>query len=102
MAYYYPQTYPTYSQGNNVLWVQGQAAAESYPVAPSGRIVMMDSTNPVAYVKSADASGRPYPLEIYDLVKREPVPVPEYVTKEELMQILAEETEKSKKKGKEA
>ena len=53
------------------VWVQGEAAAKAYPVAPGNSVLLMDSEAPVLYMKSTDASGRPLPMETYDLVKRE-------------------------------
>lgn len=93
MAYNYGNYYPTpmnnfspqYSQtpmnqmqmqqpqSNNAgfVWVQGEAAAKAYPVAAGNSVLLMDSEAPVLYMKSTDVSGRPMPMEIYDLVKRE-------------------------------
>lgn len=61
------------NQHNNagIIWVQGEAGAKAYPVAPNNKTLLMDSENPVLYVKSVNASGIPDPLCIYDLVKRE-------------------------------
>lgn len=60
-------------QSNNAgfVWVQGEAAAKAYPVAAGNSVLLMDSEAPVLYMKSTDVSGRPLPMEIYDLVKRE-------------------------------
>lgn len=55
---------------NSINWVQGRAGAEAYPVAPGASVMLMDSTESVLYVKSADSTGRPMPLKIYDLVER--------------------------------
>lgn len=79
----YPQQYPNYyynngqnvvatmpSTSNSILWVQGRAGAEAYPVAPGGKVMLMDSNEPILYVKSADTTGKPMPLVIYDLVER--------------------------------
>ena len=81
-----------YSQGSggtSIVWVQGEADARAYPVAPGQRAIMMDSE--ALYIKSADVTGRPMPLEVYDLVKRENVVDSseaskgnEYVTKADL------------------
>lgn len=62
-------------QSNNAgfVWVQGEAAAKAYPVAAGNSVLLMDSEAPVLYMKSTDASGRPLPMETYDLVKRENV-----------------------------
>ncbi len=42
-----------------MLWVQGEAAAKSWAVAPGATVVLWDSENPFIYIKSADASGVP-------------------------------------------
>ena len=62
-------------QSNNAgfVWVQGEAAAKAYPVAAGNSVLLMDSEAPVLYMKSTDVSGRPLPMETYDLVKRENV-----------------------------
>ena len=44
----------TYSPTNSFIWVQGEAGAKSYPVAPGNRIALFDSENPVVYIKSVD------------------------------------------------
>ena len=62
-------------QSNNAgfVWVQGEAAAKAYPVAAGNSVLLMDSEAPVLDMKSTDVSGRPLPMETYDLVKRENV-----------------------------
>ena len=60
---------PTGNQG--FVWVQGEAGAKAYPVAAGNSVLLMDSESPVLYMKSTDISGRPLPIETYDLVKRE-------------------------------
>jgi hypothetical protein len=70
MAYggYYPAYYPQL-QGNNfqggngsnsgIIWVQGEAGAKSYLVAPNTTVQLWDSESQTIYLKSADASGMP-------------------------------------------
>lgn len=58
---------------SRINWVQGQAGANAFPLGPGESALLMDSEDSVLYVKSVDASGRPLPLEIYDLVKRNTV-----------------------------
>lgn len=58
------------AQLNTFQWVQGQAGAEAYPVAPGASVILMDSNAPVIYYKSADQSGRYLPMKTYDLVER--------------------------------
>lgn len=66
----------TQSTGNQgFVWVQGEAGAKAYPVAAGNSVLLMDSESPVLYMKSTDISGRPLPIETYDLVKREERPV---------------------------
>ena len=80
----YQPTYPKQvilqnqnTQLNTFQWVQGQAGAEAYPVAPGASVILMDSNAPVIYYKSADQSGRYLPMKTYDLVERtEPVQGP--------------------------
>lgn len=55
------------------VWVQGEAGAKAYPVAAGTSVLLMDSESPVLYMKSTDATGRPLPIETYDLVKRDTV-----------------------------
>lgn len=57
-------------QQNTFQWVQGQAAAEAFLVAPGNSVILMDSNAPVIYYKSADANGRYLPMKTYDLVER--------------------------------
>lgn len=83
--YYKDQPQPQYYQNqistnNGFVWVQGEAGAKAYPVAAGNSVLLMDSENPVLYMKSTDSSGKPLPIETYDLVKREPVsyqPIPQ-------------------------
>lgn len=60
---------PAGNQG--FVWVHGEAGAKAYPVAAGNSVLLMDSESPVLYIKSTDISGRPLPIETYDLVKRE-------------------------------
>ena len=70
MAYgnYYPVSYqpivpnvPAPSQQTNagLVWVQGDAGAKSYMVAPNNTVLLMDSESDSFYLKSADQSGMP-------------------------------------------
>lgn len=70
-----PTTPPTTQQmaqnGNNgLIWVQGEAGAKSYIVAPGNTVMLMDSEGERFYLKSADASGMPMPLRIFDYKER--------------------------------
>lgn len=52
-------------------WVQGEAAAKAYAVAPGTTMMLMDTENPVIYMKSADQSGRPQEMQVRYLVTKE-------------------------------
>lgn len=56
---------------NTFAWIQGEEAAKAYPVAPGNTIVLIDSDKPVMYMKTADLSGRPQPMQIRYLVSKE-------------------------------
>lgn len=77
---------------SSVVWVQGEAGAKSYLVAPGNTVMLMDSEAEVFYIKSADASGVPMPLRVFDykerIQKNEPVTqspadTNQYITREE-------------------
>lgn len=55
---------------NGIIWVQGEAGAKSYLVAPNNTVQLWDSENQVIYLKSADASGMPS-MKILDYQIRE-------------------------------
>ena len=42
-----------------ILWVQGEAGAKSYLVAPNTSVLLMDSENSNFYIKTTDAAGMP-------------------------------------------
>lgn len=58
------------------IWVQNETSAEAYLVAPNGFVRLWDSNKPVFYEKRADASGRPYPIEVFEY-KRRQAPAPQ-------------------------
>lgn len=60
-----------YNNGfNGIIWVQGEAGAKSYLVAPNTTVQLWDSESPVIYLKSADASGMPS-IKVLDYTIRE-------------------------------
>lgn len=54
-----PQMSPPNNSGNSIIWVQGEAGAKSYMVAPNTTVALWDSETQTIYLKSADASGMP-------------------------------------------
>lgn len=103
---YYPQY--SYQQQNapqtnsSIIWVQGEAGAKSYLVAPNNTVQLWDSEQQTIYLKSADASGMPS-MKILDYTIRDSSPVARsdahltkvqdlssYATKAEIEGILAQ------------
>lgn len=87
---------------NQFEWVSGgEMEATAYPLAPGHSVILMDSENPVIYLKTRESNGKYLPMEIYDLVKREKMQqVPQaqtqtqidlsaYVRKDDLGNIIA-------------
>ena len=105
--YSYTQVQPQISQPvqpaqneSGILWVQGEAGAKSWAVAPGKSVMLMDSESNTFYIKSSDNSGMPMPLRIFDYTERtqqngapteiaQAAASPQYVTKEELTEILS-------------
>ena len=112
MAYnnYYPigyqqQMYQPVPQNNGgIIWVQGEAGAKSYLVAPNTTVQLWDSENQSIYLKSADASGMPS-IKILDYKIRDTsdhVDTPfkdrvEYATMESIKDLEKRLTERIKK-----
>ena len=55
---------------NGLIWVQGESGAKSYLVPPNATVMLMDSEGERFYLQSADASGMPLPLRIFDYKER--------------------------------
>lgn len=100
-----PQTQPQANQitqpqstGSSITWVQGEAAAKSYPCAPGCSVLLLDSETSNFYIRSTDTSGMPLPLRTFTYTEKKAevqsqAPVldtPEYVTKDELEKRLAD------------
>lgn len=95
------------TNNSGVIWVQGEAAAKSYPVSPGSGVLLMDSEKSTFYLKSADANGMPS-MRIFDYNERTaakpPVQVAEtdFVTREDFNALAARVdalTRKPEKKG---
>lgn len=60
---YYPQVQQPQMQAQqastDIKWVQGEAGAKSYMVAPNTSVTLWDSEAHTIYIKSANASGMP-------------------------------------------
>lgn len=72
--YQMPQVQQPTQQSNGIIWVQGEAGAKSYLVAPNTTVQLWDSESQRIFLKSADASGMPS-MKILDYTIREMTPV---------------------------
>ena len=108
---------PMQQQSSQIIWVSGEAGAKSYLVAPGNTVMLLDAENSVFYLKSADASGMPLPLRIFDYKERQNAPTSDfkaptsdfseldgkYITREEFerrMASIAPQTKEKKVKNK--
>lgn len=80
---------------NGVDWVQGEEAAKARMIPAGSSMLLLDSESDTFYLKSADASGMPLPLRIFDYKERISAPKPmndgggEYVTRAEFSALEA-------------
>lgn len=100
--YGYPTNYLQYTptqyqqQNSSIIWVQGEAGAKAYMVAPNTTVTLWDSEQNIIYIKSADASGMPA-IKILDYTIRDNTPKTpnlvansDFVTKDELQAVINE------------
>lgn len=58
---------------SDIIWVQGEAGAKGYLVAPNNTVVLWDTESPTIYVKTADGTGIPS-MKILDFTERMETP----------------------------
>lgn len=116
--YYVPQyqyqAQPQQTQGNGIIWVQGEAGAKSYLVAPNTTVQLWDSETQRIFLKSADASGMPS-MKVLEYTIRDQTPAngpvaastpqvtnpPDYATRAEIEALAAQiDTLKAEIEGK--
>lgn len=62
-----PNVAPVQQNNNGLVWIQGgENTAKSFMVAPNTTVMLFDSEMPVFFLKSADASGMPQPLRMFE------------------------------------
>lgn len=85
-----PSGFPTI---DGVSWVQGEGAAKAVFVAAGKTVMLIDSESDRFYLKSADAYGRPQPLQAFRYTVDEPAPeasTADFVTRQEFDQLRHE------------
>lgn len=68
-AQFQPTQMPAANPSEPMIWVQGEAGAKAYMVAPGASAVLWDSERYVFYIKSADQSGMPS-MRVFDYTER--------------------------------
>ena len=81
---------PARADGSGLNWVQGEAGAKSWIVAPGSTVLLMDSESQRFYLKAADQSGMPSlrVFEYTELGTEKPQTAPQqtnFVTAQEFM-----------------
>lgn len=90
---------PSYQVRPIIDWAIGKAGADAYPMAPNSKVMLLDTQDPVMYVKATDAVGRAS-IVIYDLVERQPVnvadaaPMTPAIDYDKIRSIIADEVKK--------
>ena len=104
----YQQSVHAPQQNQGLLWVQGEAAARSFLVAPGSTVMLMDSDGDYFYLKSADNAGMPSlrTFAYKEVTGQQVVPSPapaqdmsKYVTRDEydkLVEIIRQIAEEKK------
>lgn len=97
------QFQPMQQPGGGLLWVQGEAGAKSYLMAPNSTVLLMDSEAQRFYLKTTDVSGVPGMriFEYSEVMPNQPkapeIPVDKFVTREEferfVQSLAAQKTE---------
>lgn len=103
----------THTNSSGIIWVQGEAGAKAYPVAPGNSVLLMDSEHECFYIKSTDTSGIPMPLRAFtytEIVQTQPkaqeeikIDTSQFVTRaefDELKQMLNDRRPMQRKESK--
>lgn len=64
------QAFSPAPSSNGINWVSGESGAKSWIVGRGESVLLMDSESQCFYLKSADASGMPLPLRVFDYTER--------------------------------
>ena len=73
------------AQANIYTYVNGLEGAKAFLVPPNGRVLLMDSDNPVFYMKTANAMGQTSIRTFkFEEVQDQPAPKVEYVKQSDL------------------
>lgn len=83
-----PQPQVQSNNQNGIIWVQGEAGAKSYMVAPNTTVALWDSENQIIYLKKSDQNGVPT-MTILEYTERKPInPEDKFITKDEFINYM--------------
>lgn len=68
---YYNSPYNQQTTANGILWVQGEAQARGWLMAPNSTVLLMDSEAEKFYIKTTDGAGMPS-LRVFDYTEVTP------------------------------
>lgn len=83
---------PVQQPSPGIVWVQGEAGAKSYLVAPNQTVLLMDSEEQRFYIKTSDPSGIPMPLRSFKYEELSAAPQAEtgsFVTRKEFNELIS-------------
>lgn len=84
------QQQPTQAYSSGIIWVDDEKEAALYPIAPNNAVALWEKSGKKAYMKKADATGKPA-MTVYDLVERkeeEEVQDVSYATKDDYAAVV--------------
>lgn len=65
----YADIQPQAQPNTDIIWVQGEAGAKAYLVAPNTTVTLWDSESPTIYIKTSDGRGIPS-MRVLDFTER--------------------------------
>lgn len=89
------------AQSNQFIWVNGRAMVDAWPIVANGQMTFIDPDAMKLWIKKADAYGRPFDAEEYDIVPAKPAeevkpePTPQAMTSDEIQGMIASEVKKA-------
>jgi hypothetical protein len=80
---------------SSIIWVQGESGAKAYPVQNGKSVVLFDSESEHFFIKTADASGMPQPLRIFNYsetneneMKTPAIDTSQFITRDEFEEVI--------------
>lgn len=80
---------------SSIIWVQGESGAKAYPVQNGKSVVLFDSESEHFFIKTADASGMPQPLRIFNYsetneneIKTPAIDTSQFITRDEFEEAI--------------